>query len=151
MYVILFKKRVSLIVTEEGYFTPYSVERHNELVNANSFFNEVLSLPHFSLSLSEAYADLVKSWKEEPFFEDITIVSEAELKILKALREPGIKSVKVKIKNGEVDLMESVRDEKLDLGARFIDVISKNGFHDITIKTRNGKPVCYENTVLTKL
>lgn len=151
MMVILFKKNISLLVTEKGYFTLYSLERHNELMGNDPVFKQILNSPHFSISLSDAYADLVKSWKEEPFFEQITIVSDGELKILNALKEPELKSVTIKFKDGELDLIEKVKESDVDLGSRFMDVICKNGYQTVTIKTRAGKIVNYENRILEKI
>lgn len=151
MMVILFKKNISLLVTEKGYFTMYSLERHNELLTKDPNYKLIINSPHFSISLSEAYADLVKSWKEEPFFEQITIVSDGELKILNALKEPELKSVTIKFKDGELDLIEKVKENDVDLGSRFMDVICKNGYQTVTIKTRAGKIVNYENRILEKI
>jgi DNA-binding transcriptional MerR regulator len=151
MYVILFKKRVSLIVNEEGFFTPYSTERHNELIAENPLFIKALDAPHFSVSLNAAYADLIKGWKEEPFFEEITIVSNTEIEILNALKEPNVKSVTIKFTNGEPDLIETVQEEEVDLATRFCDIIAKNGYHTVTVKTRNGNIVKYENRILKKI
>lgn len=151
MMVILFKKNISLLVTEKGFFTLYSLEHHNELLIKDPNFKQIISSPHFSISLSEAYAGLVKSWKEKPFFEQITIVSDGELKILNALKEPELKSVTIKFKDGELDLIEKVKESDVDLGSRFMDVICKNGYQTVTIKTRAGKIVNYENRILEKI
>ncbi|MBV6484732.1 MAG: hypothetical protein KFKLKKLM_01244 [Flavobacteriales bacterium] len=151
MMVILFKKNISLLVTEKGYFTLYSLERHNELLTKDPNYKLIINSPHFSISLSDAYAYLVKSWKEEPFFEQITIVSDGELKILNALKEPELKSVTIKFKDGELDLIEKVKENDVDLGSRFMDVICKNGYQTVTIKTRAGKIVNYENRILEKI
>jgi DNA-binding transcriptional MerR regulator len=151
MYVILFRKRVSLIVNEEGFYIPYSVERHNDLIINNPLYKEVLEAPHFSVSLNTAYSDLIKGWKEETFFEEITILSKQELNILQEIRKPDLKSVTIKYKEGEPDLLETVKNEKVDLATRFCDIISKNGYHTVTIKSRNGGIVNFENKILKKI
>ena len=151
LHVIVFKGSVSLIVNEKGEFIPYMVTMHDKLLADNPDYKSFLQSPHYSLSVSEAYSGLVKDWKQEDFFEDISIVSKTEKRILIALREPGLKSVTIKFKDGEMDLLEKVKESKVDLGSRFMDVICKNGYQTVTIKTRAGKIVNYENKVLEKM
>ena len=148
--VILFRKPISLLVSLEGDFVPYSLEMHTELLKTDRNFHEAFEIPHFSLSISSAYQGLVKDWSTKSFFREISLISDKEQEVLLALREEGLKSVTIKFVKGELDLMETVKDGKVDLASRFLDVISKNGFHTVIIKSRRGNIVHYENKEMKK-
>ena len=93
---------------------------------------------------------MLTEWKDKPFFEDVSLLSEEEYKILKAIREPSVKSVTVKKLDGEPELLEKVVEGSVELGTRFMDVIVRHGYQDVTIKARNGKLVHFENKILEK-
>ena len=148
--VVVFRKSISLIVSVEGDFIPYSLELHSELVKTDPGVNEIFNIPHFNLSISTAYSQLIKDWSAKPFFGNVSMLSIKELEALDAIREEGVKAITIKYSGGELDLMEVVKNEKVDKESRFLDVISKNGFHNITVKSRRGNIVHFENKQIRK-
>jgi DNA-binding transcriptional MerR regulator len=148
--VVVFRKPISLLVSAEGDFTPYSLEIHSAIVKTDEKINEFFNSPHFNLSISSAYSQLVKDWATKPFFGNVSLLSNKELEALEAIREVGVKAVTMKYSGGELDLMEVVKNEKVDKESRFLDVISKHGFHNITVKSRNGNIVHFENKQMRK-
>tara|TARA_B100000497_G_C7681857_1_gene412609 strand:+ start:1520 stop:2461 length:942 start_codon:yes stop_codon:yes gene_type:complete len=150
MNTILFRKNMNFMIFEDGSFLPYSIAQLEKLFSIDGF-KQVLHLPHYTISLEKAYNEVLHNWENKPFFRDISVVSEDELEVLEALRQPHLKSVLVKFSDGEIDLIEVAQEQKIELSTRFLDVISKHGFHTVTLKTRNGKPVHYENKIIKKI
>lgn len=148
--VVIFRKPLSLLVSVEGDYIPYSHELHSDLVKTDPGVTDVFTMPHFNLSLSAAYSQLVEDWSSKPFFGKVSMLSNKELEALEAIREKGVKEITIKYAGGELDLMEVVKNEKVELESRFLDVISKHGFHNITVKSRNGNIVHFENKQMKK-
>lgn len=150
MNTIIFRKNLNIMVFEDGTYVPYSIDKLELLYTAEGI-EDVLRLPHFTLSIEQAYNDVLKDWSKKPFFKDLSIISEDELEVLEALKLPNLKSVLVKYSGGQIDLIEIAQEQSIELGTRFMDIISKHGFHTVTLKTRNGKPVHFENKVIKKI
>jgi len=75
-----------------------------------------------------------------------------EANVLEALREDNLISVIVRFdKNNELDLMEVKKLHESEREARLMDMMLKDGYHDITVKTQDGKIVRCENTRKVKL
>lgn len=148
---ITLKKKIQLLVGLGGDYMPYSVDKHDVIIKELPIIREFMEAPHYSLSLWVSHLELLLKWKDRPFFEDASLLSKEEHKIIEAIREPSVISVKVKKVNGEVDLLEKTVEGKIDLASRFMDVIIRNGYQNIEIKTRNGNIVHYENKILEKL
>lgn len=148
--VVVFRKSISILVSVEGDFIPYSLELHSDLVKTDQGVTEVFNIPHISLSLSSAYSQLINDWSAKPFFGMVSMLSNKELEALEAIREKGVKEITIKYSGGELDLMEVVKNEKVELESRFLDVISKQGFHTVTVKSRKGNIVHFENKQMRK-
>jgi DNA-binding transcriptional MerR regulator len=148
---ITLKKKIQLLVGLGGDYMPYSVDKHDVIIKELPITKEFMEAPHYSLSLWVAHLELLLEWRDKPFFEDASLLSDEEHKIIKAIREPNVISVKVKKINGDLDLLEKTVEGKVDLASRFMDVIIRNGYQNIEIKTRNGNIVHYENRILEKL
>lgn len=149
--IVIFRKPISILVLKEGQIIPYAPEQHNYKNEFNETIKEALNKPHISLSITTAYSELVQDWSSKPFFEEISLLSTKEIEIFNAIREPNLKSVKIKYSGGEIDLMEVVKNEKISTDKKFLEVISSNGFHTITVKSRNGNIVHYENAQMRKI
>ena len=50
-----------------------------------------------------------------------------------------------------MEILEITKSEKVDKGVRLMEMMLKNGYQDIVVKTANGKIVQYENTRKLKL
>jgi hypothetical protein len=64
----------------------------------------------------------------------------SEIQVLEMIRSERFLSIKVIIKNGEVDAIEGL--ERLDTGERIIDMLKQHDFQNLEIKQSNGKIVC---------
>lgn len=68
----------------------------------------------------------------------------AEMKILYYIRTGDFKEMKIKMKEGEVYLLEA--EQEMQINERLMDVISKSAYQDITIKVTGNKIVNIKRT-----
>lgn len=148
---VIFRHALSIIILPSGNFFPYTFKKHNILLEQQPELENILNEPHISVSISKAFSDLVTDWSAKPFFNEISLVTEQEKELLKKLRQPDVISAEVIFEGDVIDLIKICKKENVTLAHRFGDVISKNGYHEIVIKTRNGKVIHYQNKILKKL
>jgi hypothetical protein len=67
-------------------------------------------------------------------------LSSSEIQVLEMIRNKRFLSIKLIIKNGEVDVIEGL--ERLDTGERIIDMLKQHDFQNLEIKQSNGRIVC---------
>lgn len=148
---IALKKRIQFLVGLGGDYMPYSLDKHDYIINEIPKAKEFIEAPHYSISVWIAVLELMVKWQNETFFDDISLLSEEELKIIETIRKPNVKSIKVRLSNGEVSLIEKTVEEKLNPSTQVMDLIMRHGYQNIEIKTQNGKVVQYTNTVMEKI
>ena len=76
-------------------------------------------------------------------------LSPSEIQVLEMIRSKRFLSIKVIIKNGEVDAIEGL--ERLDTGERIIDMLKQHDFQNLEIKQSNGKIVCVNRIFRKKI
>ena len=76
-------------------------------------------------------------------------LSPSEIQVLEMIRNKRFISIKVIIKNGEVDAIEGL--ERLDTGERIIDMLKQHDFQNLEIKQSNGKIVCVNRIFRKKI
>ena len=82
----------------------------------------------------------------------LMVISDQEANVLQAMREDDLDSVVVRYdKNHKMDLMEITKIEMPDREIRLLELLLKDGYQDITIKTQQGKVVHCKNTRKVKL
>lgn len=148
---IVYRKRFHCIVNKDGEYLIYEASKHNEWLTTEEEFAEFISKPYFCLSFAEAYRSLINEWSPEPFLSKTSLLTKTELEILECIRENDAKSITIRFKDGEPDLVEIVEKSNITLEHRFLDVIAKNGYQTISVKTQNGIVVDYENKIMKKL
>lgn len=147
---IAYRKSFHCIVNKDGDYLVYELSNH-EFLYAKEQFAEFISKPYFCLSFAEAYRSLINEWSPEPFLSKTSLLTKTELEILECIRENDAKSITIRFKDGEPDLLEIVEKSNITLEHRFLDVIAKNGYQTISVKTQNGNVVDYENKIMKKL
>ncbi len=148
---VIFRKSIHCIVNKDGDYMIYDSHRHQELLSKEKEFAEFVSEPYFCISISQAYRSLINEWSPKPYLKEISLLSETELKILELIRRRDINSLNIRFKDGEPCLLEVDEKNEISIEQRFLDVIAKNGFQKISVSTRNGKIVHFENKILKKL
>ena len=151
MVTILFRKSLNCLVNSEGRYIVYSPTAFYQNLEFSKELHEIMSKPFFSLSITQAYRDLVVDWAPKKFMPNISILSNTEQEVLDYIRKKNVNSITIRYKDGEPDLLEIDEQSNISLEQRFLDVIAKNGFQKITVKTQKGKIVDFENKILKKL
>ncbi|MAO18765.1 hypothetical protein [Flagellimonas okinawensis] len=67
-------------------------------------------------------------------------LSPSEIQVLEMVRSKRFISIKLIVKNGEVDVIEGL--ERMHTGERIIDLLKQHDFQNLEIKQSNGKIVC---------
>lgn len=67
-------------------------------------------------------------------------LSKSEMRVLEMMRTGKYISIKLVIKNGEVDTIEGL--ERLDTSERIVDMLKQHDFQNIEVKKSHGKIVC---------
>jgi len=148
---IIFKKSFHCIVNNEGEYLIYDSLKYQELFLNDADFTEFMTKPYFCLSIAQAYRSLVKGWSSEVILSNSYLLSNAEKEILESIRRNDVNSITIRYKDGKPDIIEVNEQYNISAEHRFLDVIIKNGFQKISVSTRNGKIVNYENKVQKKL
>ena len=148
---VIYRKHINLIVNKDGAILPYECDKYKELIDNYPDFRTFILNPHFTISISEAYASLVKEWVPKEFFSSISLLSNTEMEILEAIRSTDVDSVKIIYKTGEPYQLEITKTKKVDAASRIAELIAINGFHEIHLHTRNGKIVHYKNTQIKRI
>jgi DNA-binding transcriptional MerR regulator len=151
LYTIIFRRDVSYIVTVDGYCLPYVFDKHEIMKKNSPEFELLMKSPHIVLSLSQAYSQLIQEWSEKKWFNEVSIVSKDEKKILGLLRDKTTKEIRIMKNKNEVDRVILIKDKSINAIEEFANHIVRNGYQTITISTRQGKPVHFKNEVSIKL
>ena len=151
LYTIIFRRDVSYIVTVDGYCLPYVFDKHDMMKKNLPDFELLMKSPHIVLSLSQAYSQLIQEWSEKKWFNEVSIVSKDEKKILGLMRDKTTKELRIMKNKNEVDRVILIKDKSINAIEEFANHIVRNGYQTITISTRQGKPVHFKNEVSIKL
>ncbi len=151
LYTIIFRRDVSYIVTVDGYCLPYVFDKHEIIKKNVPEFELLMKSPHIVLSLTQAYSELIQDWNEKNWFNEVSIVSKDEKKILGMLRDKSTKELRIMKKGNELDRVILIKDKSINAIEEFANHIVRNGYQKITISTRQGKPVHFKNEVSIKL
>jgi len=151
LQTIIFRQEVSYLVSPDGECLPYQFAKHDRLIRETPELELVMKSPHIVLSLSQAYSQLIQDWSEKKWFDDVSIVTKDEQKILKLLREESTKDLQIIKNNGEIDRLVLTQEKSLSSVKQFANHIVRNGYQTIILSTRNGKPVKFINKVSIKL
>ncbi len=102
---------------------------------------------HFSISLSSMVAQALGKAPIEKVSGELKLLSAEEAAVIAALRTEKVKSVTVRMRDGgELDFLEMTTVEHADKGTRLLELMLRDGYHDINVKTARGKVVHCENT-----
>jgi len=148
---IVYRKRFHCIVNKDGEYLVYEASKHNEWLTTEEEFAEFVSQPYFCLSFAEAYRSLINEWSPEPFLSKTSLLTKSELEILEYIRQDNVNSITIRYKDGEPYLLEIDEKYNISMEQRFLDVIVKDGYQKITVKTQAGVIVDFENKILQKL
>ena len=148
--ILKLKSQTSLIFNEKGEVGILKHGFEDYLLQQKSVQN-ILKGSYISISVTNILADFILEKDQAIVFDKLQMISKEESKVIKTLRNEGLKSVKVLLKNEEIELIESTYDKKVDYASKLVHLIMNKGYQEIKIKTENGNIVYCENTIKEKI
>jgi hypothetical protein len=115
--------------------------------------NEYMTKSHFSLSLNEIIAELLGKIDLNLAINSYKMISQEEMQVLSILRTENIESVEIQLdKNSNtIEFINYTETIQIDAYQRLCELIMRNGYQDITIKTHKGLISHCENKVKKKI
>jgi len=136
----------SILINPNGEIIPIKYS-YLELYSDKMEFKNFITKSYASISITEILRDFILE-KDIDLNNKrrLAILTEEESLVLNAIRQDDLKSVVIKFDNDKkMNLLEEVRESKIDKAARLAELIMAKGYQDITIKTQDGQIVYCEN------
>jgi DNA-binding transcriptional MerR regulator len=151
LITLVTKQPISLILDEEEDVLIYSPIFFQTPL-ADEFLSHLMHSTHLSISINALLAQVLTLAPIDKVSEKLSLVTEAEAKVLEGLREQNLSSVRIRFDNdGEMDLLELTKKEKVDERARLMELLLTKGYQQLVVNTQEGKVVHFENTRKLKL
>ncbi len=151
LQMILAKESFALIVNDKGQYFPCNDNMLPLLFNHHEM-GPFLKNSYVRISLSEILVNIMSNWAPVHLFETLGIITENEYKVLEALRQEKVISVNVKLnEEKEIQLIESTKMEQVSTKNDLLNLIMREGYQEITLKTEKGKIVHCKNVIKTKI
>lgn len=135
MYSIL-KSPYIMMVEKDGKINLTTSQLYSDIVKEN-----VLP-PHIAFNFSHLLKEIFPNNKFDlsvTNLEEVSGLTNDELKILYYIRTGDYKEIRVKMKEGEVYLLEA--DEEMPVNEKLIDIFRKSAYQDIVVKVVDNKMV----------
>jgi hypothetical protein len=133
-----------------GFYFPFSIEtlKGFDKIEKTDIPEELLSKTYLSISLTNIIANFLVDGKNAFEKKTISILTKNEHNLLKHIRKGygKIKSIKIRFKDKEMELLEVTSIKKVKMEGRLLDYIKKGEYQSISIDTVDGKIVNFENT-----
>lgn len=146
MDILLLGNCYSILINSNGTIIPLK-HTYLELFSDIQEFQNLIYGSYVSISITEVLRDyilekdvIIRNKKR------LALLSDEETIVLNTVRQNDLKSVVIRFDNAKkINLLEEVREQKIDGAERLAELIMTKGYQDITIKTQNGKIVYCEN------
>jgi hypothetical protein len=142
-YRILFNSNGGFVLVKDD-FLDHPLQEH---------INEFMTKSHFSLSINEIVAELLGKMDLNLATNSYKMISIQEMEVLTILRSEGIESIEIQLdKNSNtIEFINYTETLPIDAYQRLSELIMRNGYQDITIKTHKGRISHCENKVKKKM
>lgn len=140
--VILLRNQYSFLINAEGELMPFKINELEFLMQQEEW-RQLFSNSHVSISVNELLEGLVDELGEVEA-SNVKILSEDEMQVLSALKEDGVKTVEINISQDGSRKAEKIiltKNEAIDGSKRMSELMLRNKYEDITVKSENGKIV----------
>ena len=138
-----------------GYYLPFSKEvlRGFDMTDKAEVLMELLSKTFLSVSLNDIISNFLVNGENSFKERTISILTKNEYNLLKQIRKGynDVKSIKIRFKNDQMEMIEVTSTKKVKLESRLLEHIKKGDYQNISIDTVDGKIVNFENTQKIKL
>jgi len=122
-----------------------------ELEAHQAFFAEYL--PSYLVIDINKIIRKVPVWKnievKQHYSPELMGIRKDEMAVLIAIRKGNFESVRIRFKNGKVDLVEG--DENVDVQKRVMDILREGNYQDISVRQEDGKVVSVKRTLKQKI
>jgi DNA-binding transcriptional MerR regulator len=142
-----------ILINENGDVFFYNFEKHVDNVEYNKLLDEFLTKTYLSISLLEIIKELIEELGEDECSEYQNILTKKEAIVLKLLKQEDISKIEITYndKTKKAESIKVTKNSDVNNFSRIQDLILRNGYQDITIKTQNGNVAQCTNTIKYKL
>ena len=151
--IILTRSDLRVLIDENGVVVLFCEGRILSDKIYNEKLTEILSKTHLNIALFDIIKDLIKFLGEDECSASHNILSKDEAEVLKHLRQDDVSRIEIifdKVK-GDIETIKVTKKSSVTNFSRIQDLILRNGYQDITIKTQNGIVAHCESTTKYKL
>lgn len=140
------RKSVSFLVNHDGEFYPFSFDDFNELSQDESLL-KFLEKTYISISITQIIKKFISSFDLKISTNKLMLLNDREAQVIKLLQDGDLESLTVHLDDrNTIQLIEAKESyNKLDKESRLLDLILKDGYQTIELKTQNGKIVYCKN------
>ncbi|MBN1181059.1 MAG: hypothetical protein JXB49_02150 [Bacteroidales bacterium] len=140
------RKSVSFLVNREGEFYPFSFVDFNEL-SENESLLKFLEKTYISISITQIIKKFISNFDLKLSSNKLMLLNDREAQVIKLIQDGELESLTVHLdEENAIQLIEAKESyNKLDKESRLLDLILKDGYQTIELKTQNGKIVYCKN------
>jgi hypothetical protein len=124
-----------------------------ELYLTDEEYQKFINKTYLNISLNEIIFDLVTDLGFHDSADKINILSKEEAHVLELMKQEDIDQITIKFnrQKNKPKIIEVSKINQVSEAVRLQELILKNGYQEITVKTQNGKIAYCENTTKYKL
>jgi hypothetical protein len=150
--IILTRKNFRLLLNAEGDFFIEDTSAP-ELYLTDEEYQKFINKTYLNISLNEIIFDLVTDLGFHDSADKINILSKEEAHVLELMKQEDIDQITIKFnrQKNKPKIIEVSKINQVSEAVRLQELILKNGYQEITVKTQNGKIAYCENTTKYKL
>lgn len=151
--LIITRSNHRILINDNGESFFYNSEIIIQNDEYNKLLSEFLNNTYLSISLFEIIKELIKDLGEDECSENQNILSKDEAMVLKLLKQDDISKIEITFndKTKKAETIKVTKNNSVNNFSRVQDLILRNGYQDISIKTQKGKVVQCTNTTKYKL
>jgi DNA-binding transcriptional MerR regulator len=151
--LIITRSNHRILINDNGESFFYNSEIIIQNDEYNKLLSEFLNNTYLSISLFEIIKELIKDLGEDECSEHQNILSKDEAMVLKLLNQEDISKIEITFndKTKKAETIKVTKNNSVNNFSRIQDLILRNGYQDISIKTQKGKVVQCSNTTKYKL
>jgi DNA-binding transcriptional MerR regulator len=151
--LIITRSNHRILINDNGESFFYNSEIIIQNDEYNKLLSEFLNNTYLSISLFEIIKELIIDLGEDECSEHQNILSKDEAMVLKLLKQEDISKIEITFndKTRKAETIKVTKNNSVNNFSRVQDLILRNGYQDISIKTQKGKVVQCTNTTKYKL
>ncbi len=137
--MLITKEPISLIVTWNGQVFPHRWTYPMPSVEPSSSLNGFYNHSFISICLNDLLAEFLARQTKVAHEHLPDLFSESEWRLLLEISQGNASEVIVKLKDGNIQMLEISENVKLDRSARLGEILLNQGYQNLELKTSNGE------------